>query len=134
MSGKPALEVKNLVKHYGGVQAVRGVSFTVPTGSIVGLIGPNGAGKTTTFNVVAGSERPTRIAARGNRVGDRKLDRPFRRGPRGIGTGRGAPGPSPAVSPWSGHRLRPRPGPRLVARLAAGNIFRPNAYEGTTPI
>lgn len=59
MSDVPALRVDGLVKHYGGVQAVRGVSFDVPQGAIVGLIGPNGAGKTTTFNVVAGAEKPT---------------------------------------------------------------------------
>jgi len=59
MSATPALQVNNLVKHYGGVHAVRGVSFEVPQGSIVGLIGPNGAGKTTTFNVVAGAQKPT---------------------------------------------------------------------------
>ena len=53
------MEVRDLVKHYGGVQAVRGVSFQVPQASIVGLIGPNGAGKTTTFNLVAGAEKPT---------------------------------------------------------------------------
>jgi len=59
MDDTPALRVRDLVKHYGGVHAVRGVSFEVPEGSIVGLIGPNGAGKTTTFNVVAGAEKPT---------------------------------------------------------------------------
>ena len=56
---EPALKVENLVKHYGGVQAVRGVSFEVPQAGITGLIGPNGAGKTTTFNCIAGAETPT---------------------------------------------------------------------------
>ncbi|MEM9062151.1 MAG: ABC transporter ATP-binding protein [Pseudomonadota bacterium] len=59
MSATEVLRVENLVKHYGGVQAVRGVSFTVPEASITGLIGPNGAGKTTTFNCIAGAENPT---------------------------------------------------------------------------
>lgn len=59
MSATEVLRVENLVKHYGGVQAVRGVSFTVPEASITGLIGPNGAGKTTTFNCIAGAEKPT---------------------------------------------------------------------------
>ena len=56
---KLALKVHNLVKNYGGLQAVRGISFEVPEGEIFGLIGPNGAGKTTTFNMIAGSEKPT---------------------------------------------------------------------------
>ena len=59
MTVTPVLRVENLVKHYGGVRAVRGVSFEVPEASIVGLIGPNGAGKTTTFNCIAGAEKPT---------------------------------------------------------------------------
>ncbi|MGI5461178.1 branched-chain amino acid ABC transporter ATP-binding protein/permease [Streptomyces sp. CA-249302] len=46
------LEVKNLKRHFGGVKAVDGASFTVPVGSITGLIGPNGSGKTTTFNLI----------------------------------------------------------------------------------
>ena len=56
---KLALKVQDLVKHYGGLQAVRGISFEVPIGEIFGLIGPNGAGKTTTFNMIAGSDIPT---------------------------------------------------------------------------
>ena len=53
------LRVENLVKTYGGLEAVKGISFSVQPGSIFGLIGPNGAGKTTTFNIVAGAEKPT---------------------------------------------------------------------------
>jgi len=56
---KLALRVQDLMKHYGGLQAVRGISFEVSVGEIFGLIGPNGAGKTTTFNMIAGSEKPT---------------------------------------------------------------------------
>jgi ABC-2 type transport system ATP-binding protein len=50
----PILEVENLVKHYGDVQAVRGVSFTVEEGEVFGLLGPNGAGKTTTVEILEG--------------------------------------------------------------------------------
>jgi ABC-2 type transport system ATP-binding protein len=48
-----AVEVKNLVKHYGSIEAVREVSFDVKEGEIFGLIGPNGAGKTTVLRVVS---------------------------------------------------------------------------------
>lgn len=46
------IEVKNLVKNYESVQAVRGLSFSVQRGEIFGLLGPNGAGKTTTLEII----------------------------------------------------------------------------------
>ncbi|MEK7450357.1 MAG: ABC transporter ATP-binding protein [Patescibacteria group bacterium] len=48
------LEVKNLTKHYGIFTAVKGISFTVPKGKVIGLLGPNGAGKTTTIQCLLG--------------------------------------------------------------------------------
>ena len=48
-----AVEVKNLVKNYGSIEAVKGISFNVNEGEIFGLIGPNGAGKTTVLRVVS---------------------------------------------------------------------------------
>ncbi len=48
------LEVENLQVSYGRVQAVRGISFSVPEGAIVSLIGANGAGKTTTLSAISG--------------------------------------------------------------------------------
>jgi ABC-2 type transport system ATP-binding protein len=48
-----AIEVQNLVKNYGSVEAVKGISFNIDQGEIFGLIGPNGAGKTTTLRVLA---------------------------------------------------------------------------------
>ena len=52
------LVVKDLVKRYGDVEAVRGVSFEVSGGEIFGLLGPNGAGKTSTVECVVGLRRP----------------------------------------------------------------------------
>ena len=52
------LVVRDLRKHFGGVQAVRGISFAVQPGECVALIGPNGAGKSTTFACIAGQHAP----------------------------------------------------------------------------
>ncbi|MCK4867411.1 MAG: ATP-binding cassette domain-containing protein, partial [Alphaproteobacteria bacterium] len=52
------LEVSNLYKGFGGVQAVAGVSFGVAEGELLALIGPNGAGKSTCFNMLNGQLKP----------------------------------------------------------------------------
>ena len=52
------LDVANLSKAYGGVQAVQDVSFSLNSGELLALIGPNGAGKTTCFNMLMGQIRP----------------------------------------------------------------------------
>ncbi|MCR5311911.1 MAG: ABC transporter ATP-binding protein [Lachnospiraceae bacterium] len=57
MSGR--LEVKDLVVHYGVIEAIKGISFNVEVGEIVALIGANGAGKTTTLHAVSGLITPT---------------------------------------------------------------------------
>jgi ABC-2 type transport system ATP-binding protein len=54
-----AIETSDLRKHYGAVEALRGVNLTVPVGSICGFLGRNGAGKTTTIKVLLGMARPT---------------------------------------------------------------------------
>ena len=55
----PLLEARSLTKVFGGVNAVKNVSFNVESNEILGLIGPNGAGKTTVFNMITGLERPS---------------------------------------------------------------------------
>jgi ABC-2 type transport system ATP-binding protein len=50
----PILQVENLVKRYGDVEAVRGLSFSVEEGEVFGLLGPNGAGKTSTVEILEG--------------------------------------------------------------------------------
>lgn len=52
------LQIRNVAKAFGGVQALNGVNLDVERGSITGLIGPNGSGKTTLFNVMTGYVRP----------------------------------------------------------------------------
>ncbi|MBI5966858.1 MAG: ABC transporter ATP-binding protein [Deltaproteobacteria bacterium] len=54
------LEVQELTKYFGGLGAVRNVSFAVTEGEMLGIIGPNGAGKTTLFNLLTGFLKPTR--------------------------------------------------------------------------
>ncbi len=54
------LSVRGLAKSFGGVRALRGVSFELTRGEVLAMIGPNGAGKTTCFNVVNGQLRPER--------------------------------------------------------------------------
>lgn len=54
------LEIKNLMKSFGGLQVIYDCSLEVKAGSITGLIGPNGAGKTTLFNLLTNYHRPDR--------------------------------------------------------------------------
>jgi ABC-2 type transport system ATP-binding protein len=54
----PILKVENLVKDFGALRAVGGVSFAIEKGSVVGLLGPNGAGKTTCIDILLGSTIP----------------------------------------------------------------------------
>jgi len=55
----PVLEVRNLVRRFGPVRAVNGLSFTVEPGEVVAFLGPNGAGKTTTLRMICGFLAPT---------------------------------------------------------------------------
>ena len=56
---KYPLEIKNLVKRFGGLVATDDLSFCIESGQSVGLVGPNGAGKTTVFSQIMGEVRQT---------------------------------------------------------------------------
>jgi len=97
------LEVRDLEVAYGGVPAVRGISFSVTPGEIVGLIGPNGAGKSTTLHAIMGV-----VPARGGEIT--------------LG-GRSLRGRSPEAVARSGIALVPE-GRRLFAELTVDENLR----------
>jgi len=63
-SSEPAIEVHDLHRSYGAVEAVRGVSFEVERGEVFCLLGPNGAGKTTLVEILEGYRTRTSGSAR----------------------------------------------------------------------
>ena len=89
------LQLENVVKTFGALRAVDGVSLQVARSTITGLIGPNGAGKTTLFNTIAGNYVPDggSITLDGEEIGGLRADQVFHRGlgrtfqiPRPLGT------------------------------------------------
>jgi len=79
---EPLLDVHDLVVAYGSIVAVRGISFSVPSGSVVSLVGANGAGKTSTLAALAGLLRPRagRVRLAGEDVTGRPAHELVRRG------------------------------------------------------
>ena len=94
------LEIRDLVKRFGGIQALNGVSLRFSGNELVGLIGPNGSGKTTLVNTIGGIYRPDggKILFSGRNIGHLKANEVVRHGvgpwrwrqrSRGIGTASG---------------------------------------------
>jgi branched-chain amino acid transport system ATP-binding protein len=79
---EPALAVEDLRVRHGAVSAVRGISFSVDRGEIVGLIGPNGAGKSSTLHAIMGAVRPASgdVRVKGTSVVGRRPEDVARRG------------------------------------------------------
>src|SRR5215831_8796887 len=67
-----SIELKNITKQFGGVSAVKNVSFSVNEGELMALLGPSGGGKTTVLRMIAGLEIPTTgdVLIRGQRMND----------------------------------------------------------------
>ena len=78
----PILQIRSLVKRFGGVTAVNGVSLSLEAGKIYGLIGPNGSGKTTLFNCITGIERRDSgtVGFKGRRIDGLEPHQVFHRG------------------------------------------------------
>src|SRR3954469_19259850 len=60
----PMIDIQGLTKRFGTTEALKGLSFEVAKGQVVGFLGPNGAGKTTTMRILAGYSTPTQGTAR----------------------------------------------------------------------
>ena len=73
MIDSPAIRTQDLVKRYGDITALAGLTMTIPRGAVFGFLGPNGAGKTTAVKLLLGLARPTSGSAEvlGRPVGDR---------------------------------------------------------------
>ena len=74
MNGNPLLQIQDVSKRFGGLQALSHVTFDLPEGEILGLIGPNGAGKTTLFNCINGIYPPEegQVLFKGQDITERK--------------------------------------------------------------
>ena len=78
---EPILSIQNLQVNYGGIEAVKGISFDVPEGEIVTLIGANGAGKSSTLRAISGLVKPksTKSSSKGKTLPERTPPKLFPR-------------------------------------------------------
>ena len=76
--GSGRVTVTDLTKHFGAVEAVSGLTFSVEPGRVTGFLGPNGSGKTTTLRIILGLVAPTSGEARVNGARFAELDAPGR--------------------------------------------------------
>lgn len=76
------LELEGVTIRFGGLEAIRGVSFTIDEGDLLSVIGPNGAGKTTIFNVMTGIYQPTegKVLFKGQPISGLKSNQLVKRG------------------------------------------------------
>jgi len=112
VSAAPILSVTGLARSFGGLQAVRDVSFDLHQGEIVGLIGPNGAGKTTLVNLITGVLPPSAGSIRFDGA-DVTRQRPHQAARRGLCR--------------TFQIVQPFPGMTVLENVAAGALFGGNA-------
>jgi len=121
-SSAPELAIRGVHKRFGGVQALQGVSLTVPAGGAVAVIGPNGAGKSTLLKTVAGVHRPDQGEVA---LGEVRLDRlaPHRITRAGVALAHQVPRPFPHLSVRDNVRVAAMAGALRAGRMSVEEVL-----------